>query len=366
MSRFLALLLFAPALFAAEPQVPIVAYHQVETVPSAGWSVSVEDFTDQMRYLHAAGYHVIPIATFYDYLSGKIASLPANPVVITADDGFGDQYANLNRVIRQFGFPWSLYIYPHFINTHGATAITWPQVQQLAASGVDVESHTMTHPHLVRKSHADMSDAQYAQWLHSELADSKQVIEERTGKPVRFLCYPYGDWDAGVESEARRDGYLLGLTSWAGLNTHATNPFELHRSLVMSDTSLAAFTESLGALPLAVRDASPANDGVGTPAVVSAVIVNAHDLDPSTVRITLLGQQGSAKYDPATGRVSVTVTKFTRTRQHVVVFGERAGDHRIAAAAWTFYTSAAAKQQYAAIAQRLHELPLHHTKTKRQ
>ncbi|HSP35982.1 MAG TPA: polysaccharide deacetylase family protein [Thermoanaerobaculia bacterium] len=350
MRRFLAALFFAPALFTAEPQVAILGYHQVDAVPEVGWTVSNEDFVDQMRYLQLAGFHVVPIAEFYDWMTGKRPSLPANAVVVTADDGFADQYTDLNRLIQPFGFPWSLYIYPHFINTHGATALTWPQVDQLVAAGVDVESHTMTHPHLIRKSHLDMSDVQYAQWLQKELADSKRVIAERKRKPVRFLCYPYGDWNARVAAEAARAGYVLALTSWAGLNTRSTNLFELRRSLIMSDTSLGAFTQAAGALPLAIRDASPASDSVATLQTISATIVDPHDVDPATVRIALLGELGSAKYHPATGRVTWTQSKFTRGREQVVVWGQRASDRRVVTAVWTFYTSANAKQQYAAAA----------------
>ena len=365
MWRIVGGLLLAPALFAAEPAIPIIAYHQVEAVPTMGWSVSVDDFADQMRYLQVAGYHVIPIATLSDYLAGKVASLPPNPIVITADDGFADQYAELNRVIAQFRYPWSLYVYPNFLGNHGATAISWAQVRQLAASGVDVESHTMSHPHLIRRLHAKMNDADYAAWLHSELADSKRVIEQQTGRPVRFLCYPYGDWDAGVIAEAKRDGYLLGLTSWAGLNSRATNPFELHRSLVESDTTFATFAQSIGGLPLQLAGIEPPNEGIGVPSTITAVIASPHDLDPSTVRIALLGQQATAHYDPLTGRVTATVVRYTRPRQRVVITAERASDHRIMTASWTFYTSAAWKQKYEAEQQRLARLPLSHTKTTR-
>ncbi len=365
MRRFLAFLLFAPALFAAEPVIPIAGYHQVEEVPKMGWSVSVEDFTDQMRYLQAAGYHVIPIATLYDYLAGGTATLPPHPIVITADDGFVDSYTNLNGVIAQFRYPWSLYVYPNFIDSRGATALTWAQVKELAQDGVDVESHTMTHPHLIRRLHRKMSDADYALWLHGELADSKRVIEQETGKPVRFLCYPYGDWDAGVIAEAKRDGYLAGVTSWAGLNTRGTSPFELHRSLLESDTTLAMFAESIGALPVGLRDISVAHESVGVPATITAVVTNPRDLDPSTVRLTLLGEQSVSSYDPRTGLLTARIARYTHPRQHVVVSGERASDHRVVTTIWTFYTSAEAKQRYDAGQQRLRNLPLSHTKTTR-
>ena len=359
------LLLVAPALLAAEPRVAIVAYHQVESVPQLGWSVSIENFTDQMRYLSAAGYHVIPIADAYEYLSGKRDSLPANPVVLTVDDGFEDAYTKIAPVLAQSRFPWSLYVYPHFIS-RGSDALKWKQVQQLSASGVDIQGHTMTHPHLMHRSHPEMSDADYAAWLHAELVDSKAAIEQKTGKPVRFLAYPYGDYDKAVEAEAARDGYVVGLLSEAGMNTRSTNLLELKRFPMMSDTTLAQFAKGVGAVLLDIRDVTPANESVATPRTISAVIAQQAELVPASVHIALLGENGTGKYDAATGRVTLTVAKFRRPRQQVVIYGVRTSDHAPVAAAWTFYTSAAAKARYDTIAQRLRELPLHHTQTKRQ
>ena len=343
--------------------VAILAYHQVEAVPRLGWSVSIEDFTDQMRYLRAAGFHVVPIADAYDYLSGKRDSLPANPVVITVDDGFADAYTNAAPVLKQFSYPWSLYIYPHFIS-RGSDALKWAQVKQLSAAGVDIQSHTVHHPHLMRKSQMSKSDDEYAAWLDSELVDSKTIIEKQTGKPVRFLAYPYGDYDAGVEAATART-YLVGLTSEVGLNTRATKLMELKRFPMTSDTTLQAFAKGVGATVLELRNATPANETVSTASQVSATIVNDDALDPASIHLILLGESATGSYDASTGKVTLSIAKFTRERQQAVIYGVRKSDGRPVTAAWTFYTNANAKARYEAVAQRLRELPLHHTQTKR-
>lgn len=356
-------LLLAAALL-LQPQVAILAYHQVESEPKLGWSVSVEDFTDQMHFLRVAGFHVVSIADAYDYLAGKRDSLPPNPVVITVDDGFVDAYTNIRPALARFRYPWSLYIYPRFIS-RGATALAWDQVLELSAAGVDVESHTMNHPHLMHRSHPEMSDADYSSWLNDELAGSKSAIEEKTKKTVRFLAYPYGDYDKTVEEASARAGYLVGLTSWAGLNARTADRFALRRFPMTSDTTLQQFAEGVGAGPLDLRQVYPPNGSVSTSSQISAM-VGASDLDPATVRIEMLGEKATGSFDAATGRVTATIARFTRPRQHVIVYGERASDHRPVAAAWTFYTSAEAKERYESAARRLRELPLHHDHTKRQ
>jgi peptidoglycan/xylan/chitin deacetylase (PgdA/CDA1 family) len=349
--------LAASPLIAADQRVAIVAYHQVEPVPQLGWSVSIEDFTDQMRYLRAAGFNVVSIADAWEYLSGKRDSLPANPVVLTVDDGFSDAYTNIAPALKQFGYPWSLYIYPHFIS-RGSSALRWTQVKQLAAAGVDIESHTVNHPHLTRKSQMARSDAEYAAWLTSELVDSKAEIEKQTGRPVRFLAYPYGDWDAGVEAATAKT-YLAGLTSWAGFNTRSTNPMELRRFPMTSDTTLEQFAKGVGAEMIELRDVFPANGSVSTGSRIAANIAQADALDPASVHILLLGENATGQFDAASGRISLSVAKFTRGKEQIVVYGKRKSDGRPVTAAWTFYTSAEAKARHEAVAQRLRELPLH-------
>jgi peptidoglycan/xylan/chitin deacetylase (PgdA/CDA1 family) len=61
--------------------------------------------------------------------------------------------------------------------------MTWEQLREMAAAGMEIGSHTYSHPSLLHLSEEDV------EW---ELATSKQTIEDRIGRPVRGFAYPFG------------------------------------------------------------------------------------------------------------------------------------------------------------------------------
>ena len=212
-----------------------------------------------------------------------------------------------------------------------------------------------------------MTDEQYAAWLHQELADSKSQIETQTGRPVRFLSYPYGDFDRAVESEAALDGYIIALRSREGWNNRRSNPLELKRFLIESDTTLDRFRADLGALDLLVKDLSPASEGIIPPAqkIISATVPEVGQFDPDSIHIALLGDdRATPSWDPAARQISLTLNgTLAPGRHHVVVWARRLRDGKRAVALWTFYTSGPEKKRYDAMRVQLLELPLHHMQT---
>ena len=74
----------------------------------------------------------------------------------------------------------------------------WDELRALAGGGVEVGSHTVSHPHLT-----ELQDEE----LDRELRDSRAELEDELGRPCRFLAYPYGDDDPRVHEAARRAGY---------------------------------------------------------------------------------------------------------------------------------------------------------------
>ena len=77
--------------------------------------------------------------------------------------------------------------------------MNWAALRDAASSGgVEIGSHTVSHPHLPQLSDAD---------LDRELLESKAELEDELGAPCRHLAYPYGDEDDRVRRAARRAGY---------------------------------------------------------------------------------------------------------------------------------------------------------------
>jgi peptidoglycan/xylan/chitin deacetylase (PgdA/CDA1 family) len=347
-------------------QNTILAYHEVDPVPERGWAVSSEDFADQMRYLALAGYNVIPISALVDYIDRRSDSLPPNAVVITVDDGWLCASTEIQPVLKRFGFPWSLYVYPNIVGV-GSHALTWPQIVALQKDGVDIEGHTMSHPHLMHTSHPELDEARYDAFLRTELDESKRVIESHTGQPVRFLAYPYGDYDAAVVAAAKRAGYEAGLLSWFGSNNRSTDPMKLRRFAMVSDTSLEQLRTALGAATLDLHDLSPAAEGVLVDDQMTlTATIDDTQLDATSIRASFLGDTpADSSYDPQSHRLTLTWKEKPREqRQTVIVIASTKSGGRAAGIA-RFYTSAAAKQKYDALKGTLAKIPLHHTQTTR-
>jgi len=344
----------------------ILAYHEVDPAPERGWAVSSEDFADQMRYLALAGYNVVPISALVDYLDGRRDALLPNAVVISADDGWLCASTEMQPVLKRFGFPWSLYVYPKIVG-QGSHALTWAQIAALQKAGVDVEGHTMSHAHLMHKSHSELTDDEYDAFLRTELDESKRVIESHTGQTVRFLAYPYGDYDDAVVAAAKRAGYEAGLLSWFGPNNRSTDPMKLRRFAMVSDTSLEQLRTALGAATLDLHELFPAAEGVlATDQTTLTATIDDSQLDPTSIRASFLSDTtAESSYDPESHRLTLTwKDKPREQRQTVIVIATtKAGGRAIGIA--RFYTSAAAKEKYAALQQKLSKIPLHHTDTTR-
>lgn len=80
----------------------------------------------------------------------------------------------------------------------GLATMDWDALRGVAARGVGIGSHTVSHPHL-----PELDDAE----LERELRESKRRIEQELQRPCPLLAYPYGDHDARAARAARAAGY---------------------------------------------------------------------------------------------------------------------------------------------------------------
>ncbi len=121
----------------------------------------------------------------------------------------------------------------------------WDELRELVARGIEVSSHTVSHPHL-----QDLGDAELA----GELRSSRERLEEELGRPCRILAYPYGDCDDRVRAAAKAAGYETAF----GLPGDPTgrDPFDVFRVGVWHGDSprrVAFKARSLVRSPLAMR-----------------------------------------------------------------------------------------------------------------
>lgn len=112
-------------------------------------------------------------------------------------------------------------------------SICWQQAREMAANGVEIGSHTATHPILPR-----LGDER----LQQEMRQSKEHIETELGRKVETFCYPNGDTDLRVRCEIERAGYSCAVTTEAGWNDEQSDPLALRR--IHGEYDLAHFAQS--------------------------------------------------------------------------------------------------------------------------
>ncbi|HYH10187.1 MAG TPA: polysaccharide deacetylase family protein [Thermoanaerobaculia bacterium] len=337
---------FAAPKRAAEDTTPtatVLCYHIVEAPAAPRMHIDRETFRQHLRYLEMTGYNVVPLRHVYEFVTGKRASLPKNAVVITFDDGWRSTYTEVFPELQKRKFPFTVFIYPNIIGKT-ANALTWDQIREMSAAGVDIQSHALTHPYLTKRKHRSLSDDQYAVWLRKELAESKRILEKEGGKKVQFLAYPYGDYDDTVAAEAKKAGYTAALTCDFGRVKKGSDPLKMRRFVIDDRMDFADFRKYLGATPLQLEQMTPKPGRIENPGIteVSAKIPKFQNLDPKSVGMALLSL-GSAvpySYDARSGEITIalreTVANLKSKVHRAIVWGTDVTTGKRVEATWVF------------------------------
>ncbi len=186
-------------------RVPVIMYHDILPKKQVFFDVTLKEFEQHLRLLHKHG--VIPISL--DQLVTHLRTglpLPAKPILLTFDDGYGGHYEYAYPLLKQYGYPAVFSIYTMNVGKNtGRTHVTWEQLRQMAADPlVTIASHSVTHPLDLRS----LSENQ----LKIEVMVSKRILEAQLGIPIRYFTYPSGKYDARVTNLIREAGYEAALT----------------------------------------------------------------------------------------------------------------------------------------------------------
>ncbi|CAN5466180.1 polysaccharide deacetylase family protein [soil metagenome] len=221
-------------------EVPILAYHNFNPTVPGSMSITPEKFETQLKWLKENGYTVIPLKNLVSYLLGQNISLPAKPVVITADDGWASVYTYMLPLVRKYNIPVTLFIYPGTIS-HGRHAMTWDQLKQLQQTGLfDIQGHTYEHPNFKQGKKRLSTDA-YEKLVHHELFDSKKILEEKLGTKITLLAWPFGIYNDSLEQQAANAGYTMAFSIDARHTAKSKKPMAQPRYMIVAGQSMKTF-----------------------------------------------------------------------------------------------------------------------------
>lgn len=101
--------------------------------------------------------------------------------------------------------------------------LSWNELKELAANGIEIGSHTVTHPILTHVSGEEAA---------REIESSRRIIEEKLRIPVRHFAYPNGeftDFSPEVQRCVEAAGFRSACTTVRGINRLSEDRFALKR-----------------------------------------------------------------------------------------------------------------------------------------
>lgn len=117
--------------------------------------------------------------------------------------------------------------------------LTWEQVREMRANGIEFGGHTINHPILTRVS---LEQAQ------KEIAGSKTQVERELNEPALVFAYPNGlgsDFNADIEKLTAQAGYKAAFTLFNGPSSYKevkANPFAIRRIFISHKHTLPQFS----------------------------------------------------------------------------------------------------------------------------
>jgi peptidoglycan/xylan/chitin deacetylase (PgdA/CDA1 family) len=179
--------------------LPVLMYHDLTEQPGpvfgehGPYVLPATSFRQQLRTLADLGF----IGTRLDALLDP-ASRPARGrcCVLTFDDGHESNCALALPLLLEAGFSATFYVTAGWIGR--PPYMSWEQLKEVAAAGMEIGSHSLTH-----RPPASLTPAE----LRTEMADSRKLLEDRLGRAVLSASSPTGFFNPRMPLIVREIGY---------------------------------------------------------------------------------------------------------------------------------------------------------------
>ncbi len=201
-------------------------YYQINASPRI--------FARQMKWLHETGYQALNLAQLRRAF--ETGDFPPKAVVITFDDGYQDFRIDAFPVLRRYGFTATVFLATGQIQDspariEGVDYMTWHEVRDLHAEGIEFGSHTVSHPDLRSLGPEE---------IDYEVGYSKETIEDHLGAAVGSFAYPFSfpeedrSFTRFLEDLLKNHGFEVGVSTVLGRVGRNDNRFFLPRLPVNS------------------------------------------------------------------------------------------------------------------------------------
>lgn len=324
---FFSVLLLVVACPCRASHAVILQYHHVSDNTPNSTSISPIQFRQHMQYV-SQHYHVMPLDKVIEALQ-QHKPLPDNTVAITFDDGYEDILTNGTPILKEYKFPYTVFINPDQIGQR-KDQLTWQQVKSMAQHGALFANHTNGHIHLLQTLPGETHQA----WLirvTDNIQQAEQQLQQQLGYSLKYLAYPYGEYNQALQQWLGQHGYV-GFGQQSGAIDNDSTFGALPRYPAAGRfANLASLKVKLASLPMPVTQDSIDNPvfAPDQPFPIVTIQVDSDDFDQGQLRCYYQGNafqpvwqdhrfsvQLPGKLKPGRSRLNCTVPSHSKNGRY--------------------------------------------------
>ncbi|MBK1791585.1 polysaccharide deacetylase family protein [Persicirhabdus sediminis] len=214
-------------------RVTVLGYHDFSSEKEATEMLLPTDkFEKQLQALRELEIEVISLEQFLAWKNDD-APIPPKSALITIDDGWRNVYTEAYPLLKQYNYPFTLFLYQDFIDK-GELSLTTEMIVEMQKNGCSIGNHSVTHPYPSKvKKHAEKGQAAYEAFIRTELEKSKNFLSKKFNTQVTTYAYPGGYYTEEMFPIADDLGYDALFTVEPGKVDKTTNNHLIPRYIVL-------------------------------------------------------------------------------------------------------------------------------------
>ena len=206
-------------------RLTVLTYHYVTNnavrkLPEAGYTISCQQFEREVDFLLAKGFKPISI---HDLLEGVDSNtennkLPDKPLLVCFDGGVASWHQELLPILKRKNIQSVFLVVSSWVNRKKNIEFSYEYINAKQLNELlqpfnemqnEIASHSVSHADVYSKINWNESE------IKVELRDSKNSLEEITGKKIRLFALPMGAvyYEDEFLELAKQSGYCLVRTT---------------------------------------------------------------------------------------------------------------------------------------------------------
>jgi len=196
-------------------QANVFIYHRFNDARHPSTNITSRDFRAQLEFLKTRNIPVLRLGQVVESMQ-QGSRLPQPCAVLTVDDAYRSFLTDGWPLIRQYGYPVTLFVSTATIG--GGDYLSWAELQQLQREGVEIGNHSASHAFLLDRL-PDETETDWQARILTDISSAQQEIETHLGSAPQLFAYPYGEFDPDLVSLVKGAGFSAAFGQQSGVMT---------------------------------------------------------------------------------------------------------------------------------------------------